>query len=330
LLKVLPVACELALIAAAYLWLIERPSGRIAMPLALAVCPGFCAISGWWGQYEPVYMVFIVLGLLALSRERPILAWGLFGVSLMVKQPALVAAPVFLVLTLRRYGWRTTLHGAAICGGVCAAVAAPFLRQTGADVLSSYVRLGDVFPFLTNNAHNFWYGMAAVRKGRVLEFFEDQNSEILLGGVTMQHAGVLLFAALVLLVVVAMWRRPHDKQEFLWAAALFFGFFMLPTEVHERYLYPAAVLILFAAAQRPRVWIVAAGTAITLSFNVYAVAPPTLWDVAIFRSFGWILTITLLNTLLFATTIRFVAMPRRKVPSARLSRAISYTAFTAL
>src|SRR5262249_19326214 len=51
-------------------------------------------------------------------------------------------------------------------------------------------------------------------------------------------------------------------------AALYFGFFMLPTQIHERYLCMAALLALIATAQDRRMWWVAAGLALTFSFNV--------------------------------------------------------------
>src|SRR5207237_5793665 len=46
------------------------------------------------------------------------------------------------------------------------------------------------------------------------------------------------------------------------------GFFMLPTQIHERYVCMAALLALIAVAQDRRMWWVALGLALTFSFNV--------------------------------------------------------------
>lgn len=57
----------------------------------------------------------------------------------------------------------------------------------------------------------------------------------------------------------------------MWAAALYFAFFMLPHPVHERYLYPAAVFMLIAIVQDRRMWRIALGVTVTFTYNIMAV-----------------------------------------------------------
>src|SRR5260221_188347 len=80
-----------------------------------------------------------------------------------------------------------------------------------------------------------------------------------------------------LLICVHAYRQADKPREFVWAAAQYVGFFMLPTEIHERYLYMGAVLCLIAVVQDRRLWWVALGLAYTLSFNLLNVAEPLHW-----------------------------------------------------
>src|SRR3972149_9244 len=61
--------------------------------------------------------------------------------------------------------------------------------------------------------------------------------------------------------------RPEPRT-LVWALALlFFGFFMLPTEIHERYIVPAAVFVaLLAPLSRRGAWLFA-GVTLTATVN---------------------------------------------------------------
>lgn len=313
LLKLLPIVSELALIVAVYAWLIDRPALRTTITAALAISPGLVATTAWWGQYDAPFTLFVVLALFALNRDRTLLAWLFFGVALLLKQPAIFIAPVLLVLSFRRYGWRTTLTGVALCAALGALAVLPFLLTSGVDALSPYLKMNGAFPYLTNNAYNFWYALASIYKGSVVKFLEYPDTGALLGGITFQSAGMILFGIFVLLVTVVMWRRYREKLELVWAAALYMGFFMLPTQVHERYLYPAAVLMLLAVAQDARFLVPAAGVAVTLAYNVLGVLIPYRFRGETYGVEWFAFPTALLNLTLFAIVTWYLIRPGQPI-----------------
>ena len=318
LLKLLPITAELVLIVAVYAWLIERPALRMLVPTLLAVYPGLIATSAWWGQYDAPYVLFVVLAIVAMNREKPILAWLALAVAILMKQPAIVIAPLLLVLTFRRYGWQTTLNGVGVSGLLCALVIAPFFLSNGFDALSPYLKSSDAFPFLTNNAFNFWYALASIHKTGLLQFLEYPDSGLLLGLINYKQAGLLMFAVFVLLMMVVMWRRYQEKREFVWAAALYMGFFMLPTQVHERYLYPGAVLLLIATAQDATLWPLALSMMVTFSYNILAVLVPNHNGGGTFGAQWLAFPTALVNVVLFATTA-WIAMTNQQHQSGVIS-----------
>ncbi len=275
LLKVFPIAAEIILIIAVYLWLIPYPVLQRGISLALALYPALIVVSGWWGQVDAMYTLFLVLALISLNKDRPLWAWASFAVALLLKQPALFFAPLILVITFRRYGWRKTVQGIIVCGVLCVIAFAPFVLTNGVqNALSPYLQAGGTFPFFTNNAYNTWYILGSIIKEGAQVVFRDPellDAQVWFAGLSYRAVGLMTFAAYTLFLMMVMWKQAEQRREFVWAAALFFGFFMLPTEVHERYLYPAAIFMLIAVAQDRRLWWAALGVGITFTYNIMAV-----------------------------------------------------------
>ena len=278
--KVLPVLCELALIVVVYAWLREKPVLRWLIPGLIAIYPGLIATSAWWGQYESTFTLFLVLALLALNQDRPVWAWASFAVACLFKQPAAVLAPLLLVLSYRRYGWRPTLQGIGVFVGICAVILLPFIIGSGFEgALSPYLKAADIFPYMMNNAFNFWYVLAFLNHGGAPIVFDRHyaDAQSIIGAFTYKDAGVIMYVSYILIISVLMWRHSEKRYEFVWATALTLGFFILPTQVHERYIYPAAVLALLAVAQERRMWWVAIPMIWTFSYNVLGIAIPYKW-----------------------------------------------------
>jgi Gpi18-like mannosyltransferase len=315
--KMLPMIAELLIIVAVYTWLIDRSLlMRILIPGILAIHPGLIITTTWWGQNEAIYTMFLVLALLALNRDRPLLAWILFALAIMVKQPAVFLGPLLLVLTFRRYGLRTTAISMVSAGALCLAMFAPFMTATPPDVvLAPYLKASDAFPYFSNNAYNFWHGVATIEKGAYVPF-EDRayrDNRMLFDLITVKQASLIMFGSYILLIMVLAWKHHAQRHEFILAAALFFGLFTLPTQVHERYLYPAAVFLVIALAQDRRLWLPALGVALLYPYNLYSVA---IWhqtrDIAAIGRMFPTLPTSIANTLLFALTVFMVLRPPNK------------------
>lgn len=319
LMKVVPVAADLLLIAAVYLWLpARRRPARWFIPCLLAVTPGFLILSAWWGQYDAPYILALALTLFCLNRDRPRWAWAMFAIAVLIKQPAVILGPLLLVVTFRRYGWRVALSGLAISGGVCLAALAPFALTTGwAGALSPYLKAGSAFPYLTNNAYNLWYALASLMKGGpvFLEEAQFRDALPLVAGISGKTVGMVLFGGFVLFLLAVVWRQAQQRREFVWASALYFGFFMLPTQVHERYLYFTTVFALIAIAQDGRIRGIALALIATFTFNVLVVLVSLrMPDVGLsLHQLG--LPVALLNVVLFALTVRLLRTSAVNAPA---------------
>src|SRR5436305_14926845 len=122
--KIIPLLAELAFIAIACIWLRNRPWLRWLGPGLLALSPGIIGNTMWWGQYDSLVSLFLILALIALNKDRPLIAWAMLALGLMSKQQAVVLVPLALVLTWRRYSLRATLSGLTVCAVICCIITA--------------------------------------------------------------------------------------------------------------------------------------------------------------------------------------------------------------
>jgi predicted membrane-bound dolichyl-phosphate-mannose-protein mannosyltransferase len=106
-------------------------------------------------------------------------------------------------------------------------------------LVGKFVEAAGTYTGLSINAFNMWRNPWS-GLGDTLTWGDDTTLAV--AGLTWQQVGVLLFAAVAL---VALWQvaRRDDLRGVLVAALLLaIAFFVLPTRVHERYLFPALAL----------------------------------------------------------------------------------------
>src|SRR5450432_1650357 len=209
-LKAFPILCELGLIGAVYFWLQPFGRWRYMIPLLLAIYPAVVATTAWWGQYDSAYSLFLILSLIALNRDRVILAWVMAAVAILLKQPAIFLLPLLFVVCFRRYGLRKTAIGIAVLAAVILAAFAPFVVTDGLKAgFSSYLDADNYAAFsnLTNNAFNLWHIVASIHKGSAFKFGDVgyADTQIFLGPLTFDDAGDILMSGFVLLLLVPVW-----------------------------------------------------------------------------------------------------------------------------
>ena len=268
-LKLFPVLADLILIIVVYQWLKDRQYLRYIIPLLLIAHPGLINVSAQWGQSDPILTLLLALSIIALHRGKPDAAWFWFAIALLTKFQAIVLLPLLIVLTYRRFPLSTAITAALTGALVFAAVMLPFVfanewRLVSRPYLSGAV---DLFPHTTVNAFNFWCFVDPGFWQGAYGFGPD-DGRILIAPFTYKQIGFIMLGVYVLLICVVMWKRSREHKEFVWAAALYFGFFTLPTQIHERYLYPGVVFAIIGIAQDKRLAFAALATFFTFTHNL--------------------------------------------------------------
>jgi hypothetical protein len=136
-----------------------------------------------------------------------------------------------------------------------ALAAVPYVARGAArPVLSSYHGAVGYYPLRTVEAYNLWYVLDRVdirlRGQPAGEARLDTRPVI--GPLTHRDVGLALLAAWTAFILAGLWRWPTDAALVLAAAFQFFAVFMLPTQMHQRYVLPAAALLALVAPLSPR------------------------------------------------------------------------------
>lgn len=263
-----------ALLAAVRLTSGMRAGWRFAVLALIAFNPALLTDGVVWGQVEMLHGMLMVLAVAAIAK-RPWLSGLCAALALLAKFQAVTILPILGVyllmqaVTVRR--WRSALQWVV-------AFAAPWLLTAvyfGASgslrtmMKQAYADAVGHFAHVSMNAMNVWYYLAGVRPSTA-------DTVKVADLATYRQVGLLIFGLAALLVcayvALALKRgRPATASLFKAAAAINLAFFMLPTEIHERYSIPALLFAAFAVAY-DRLWLAPAlALTATVTVNLAAV-----------------------------------------------------------
>ena len=196
-----------------------------------------------WGQYDAIYTFFLVLSLMLFFASKPKLSAMAFALGVLTKPQSIALAPLIVFLICRKYGWRRLFTSILAAAATLFVVIIPFEWSNPVSFLADiYFGAYQGYAYTTVNAFNLWaVGGMWVRETSALFAI-----------------GWIMFGASAAFVLFVLHRHfdKSGKLLILYAAfMLFFSFFMLPTRIHERYLFPAlsilALMLPFSKKIRP-------------------------------------------------------------------------------
>jgi Gpi18-like mannosyltransferase len=189
-----------------------------------------------WGQYDAIYTFFLILSLMLLLASKPKLSAVAFTVGLLTKPQSIALAPLIAFLIFRKHGWRSLLTSLLASAATIFVVIIPFEWSNPITFLTNiYFGAYGGYQVTTANAFNLWALGGLWRP--------DTQGFLFLNLYTI---GWVMFGALVVFALYVLHKRLDASGELLIlfsAFILFFGFFMLPTRIHERYLFPALSIL---------------------------------------------------------------------------------------
>lgn len=287
-----------------------------------------------WGQVDSFGVVFLLLGIRELWRDRPERAAIFTVVAALIKPQLAILAPIVAVVTIRRAlrpldrgavhddaaaaiagrpAWQPAWLGrilaaerrtdhplrivtTGLTGFVTAVVLCfPFglsvlepgrageLFRSG--LIEQVFKTAGGYPYASVNAYNLWSlasvngtGVAA-NSGWACDTIilnarpPDPScpQAVMFGSIPAVYVGAALLVVAFVLVSLAVARRPTPLSILTGVAILAIAFFVLPTRVHERYLYPVVAVGAVLAAVSIRWRIAYLVLSATTFLNMYVV-----------------------------------------------------------
>ena len=278
--------------------------------------------SAYWGQVDSIHTALLLAALLALRRQRWMMTGVLAALALTTKFQSVVLLPLFFFDSYRIARARGTLRMLAGSASAALVIAIPFVA-TGIleeSVSRAYVNVVGQYHEMSKNAYNLWFlSQDPSRPDTVppepILRLASQGGDVVraesawLLDWSWRRISLILFALSVATVLSLYARRPSAVGLYGTAGLLTFCFFLFPTEMHERYAYPAiAFLAVWALASRSHergYW----AFTLLLLLNFAAVLPATPLARQIAAG----------NLVLFATLVAglAIAQPWRRVSGER-------------
>jgi len=264
---------DLGMAAVAVAALHSTPRWAIVAAAAILLSPAIVDVSAWWGQYESIYVLPALAGVVAASVRRNGLAAVLFAVALATKPQAIPLIIPFVAWCWATGGWRETARCAAIGAVAFVGLWLPHLPGGPIAYLGNLRTYQDeIFPYLSLRAWNPWSLVQEAAAGG--QFIPDDVP--IVGPITFRVIGFGITALLSVVVMAAVLRRPTPRTLVLATTASVLVFFCAMTQMHERYSYAALVIpVLLLADAQVRWWWLALSVVVTL--NLLAAIPPTPW-----------------------------------------------------
>jgi Gpi18-like mannosyltransferase len=196
-----------------------------------------------WGQFDALYTLFLLVSLILALKGKPEVSAASFAVSILTKPQAIALLPLVAFVIFKKNGFKRLLFSIATFTVTIFVIILPMQWNNPMSFLYNiYFGAYSGYAYTSINAFNLW-GLFGL-------WIPDGNLFIL---------GWILFAifsVFALYVLNKRWEKSDSMFVFFVAFMLLFAFFMLPTRIHERYLFPAISLLvlLFPFVKKARLF----------------------------------------------------------------------------
>ena len=287
--KLPPNLFDMATSALIFVFVRKRLNFKMALlaTVLYAFNPAVIFNAAVWGQFDAIYTFFLVLSLMLALASKPELSAVTFTLGILTKPQSIALLPLIAYLIFRKKGWRRLVTSILAGAATIFAVIIPFEWSNPVTFLGNiYFGAYSGYAYTSINAFNTWaLGGLWVPDGNLF------------------IVGWILFGAFTVFTLYVLHKRFNVSGEMLAlfsAFMLLFGFFMLPTRIHERYLFPAiSILVLMVPFLKKTRLLYAVLTATLFINEAYVLSFLNSADPFIKQGDLVVLSVSLINLLVF-------------------------------
>ena len=225
----------------------------LLLGLIVVFQPAGVVLSGAWGQIDSILTLFLVLSFLELVRGRRVSAGALYGLAVMIKWQALIYGPVlaaaYLLHLRSKRDLRDTGLGVLAAFAVMICLSLPFKGDQGLFwFVGRFLNAAGGYDYASVEAYNF----LALMGGN----WVPAGNKMILGISYKAFGTAAILIALILSVCIQFRdtrRTPRGGGSAVPAGTLFVSagtcmyiIFTFGHYMHERYVFPVILLLLFA------------------------------------------------------------------------------------
>lgn len=266
-----------------------RPNVALLLSLLILFNPAVIFNSSIWGQVDIIITLMMVLVIYLLVKDRPVWASVAFIVAFLLKPQAIMIFPILAAVLIRnivvsknrKKDVVNLLVSVGVMAGLFFLIPLPFgINQEPLWLIKQFLSTMGQYNQASLNAFNLFAMLG--------QNFVPVDQAVFLG----LSANVWGFILIVFVCLYSLFLfLKNTRKEFLFALAAFviMGVFALGHGMHDRYLYPVPILLLFAflfMRDKRLIWPIVLVSIVlllnqALSLYYYQVLIPFAWTVSV-------------------------------------------------
>ncbi len=232
--------------------------------------------SAIWGQIDGLLTLFMLLSVyFVVEKNNWGLGWICMAMAMLIKPQAIALFPALAVITFSRIGMGQLLMGISLTGLIQIVGYWPFFPvNTWGMIVDLWEKMSISYSYTSLYAFNMW-GLIGMW----------QNDAQIWMGKSYAYWGMIVAGVIMAILLLKSWKLINiNKRYSYWLAMLScWIFFLFPTRVHERYLFPAfafGYILLGISNSRRILWLLVV-TTVVYFLNLYlpysSYEPNTNW-----------------------------------------------------
>ncbi|HEX6976933.1 MAG TPA: phospholipid carrier-dependent glycosyltransferase [Patescibacteria group bacterium] len=225
------------------IWNLVRKVGKntaLAAFFAYTLNPVVIFNGSVWGQIDGIFTLFLFLAVYLINEKKSVvLGWSMWAIAFLIKPQAFAILPFLVLITLKKYTIKQILKAGIVTLLLILALSIPFFPTNPIFGLPDLInKMSLYYPYTSVFAFNVW---------TLVGMWKADSTTFL--GIQYFYIGIGMYA-LSLLFLFWKFRNKLDEQKivYLVVALSWIAFFLFPTRVHERYLFPAYAFLITGSA----------------------------------------------------------------------------------
>jgi len=203
-----------------------------------ALNPAILFNGSVWGQIDGILALFLFLAVYLLVERKVVLSSLSWAAAFLIKPQAIAVVPLLILLMAKKFPAKKWLIWGSTAVAAILVLALPFFPSDPFLGLPELIsKMGEYYAYTSVFAFNLW-SLVGMWKADSMVFL----------GLPYVAWGAVAFGLSVLFIFLKFRAKLNEKGfVYLVASLLFLAFFLFPTRVHERYLFPALAFLITAA-----------------------------------------------------------------------------------
>jgi len=259
--KILPTIFEIGLIIAGLSFAIKsKLKYKNFLVLVILLQPALALVTSAWGQVDAILSLLIILGFIFYDKNLYTSSLFLFLAFLSKPQAVIAVFVYFLCLLLKKE--KKDFFKQFIFWVIALAVIFAVFRFLGqSNFFDSYTKSVGRYNNLSLNAFNLWWLIFSQKAWTIIDTSGPYKI-----------IGLILFAIFEIPVLFYVLRNKIDSVRLMILVAYSYAvFFVFPSQIHERYLFPSIALLAIPASFSKKMFFIYVVLTVSFLYNCFAV-----------------------------------------------------------